>query len=173
MSAHSAGLDSFPGALVLLVYGLPVLALIVFGFIGSVVEQRHYASLRAREAATAHLPVTATRTLEMDRAVAEAWLTTAAVVISQDHFKRFLANLRKIFGGRLGSYETLLDRARREALLRLKEQCPTADIIANLRLETSCIVKSSGNQGMVGVEILAYGTAVRYGIGAPATASAV
>lgn len=148
----------------LLVYGVPLVALVVFGFIGAWLERRHYASIRAREAATANLPATNLRALDDERAVQEAWLVTASVVISIDYFKRFLAGWRKVFGGRVRSYETLLDRARREALLRLKEQCPSADLIANLRFDTSCIANARGRnrQTVAGVEVLASGTAIRF-----------
>lgn len=145
----------------LLVYLLPVLGLIFFGFIGAYVEKKHYASIRAREAATATLPIMAARTLEADRAVADARLVVVEVMISHDYFKRYLAQLRNFFGGRIRSYDTLMDRARREALLRLKEQSPGASIIANLRLETVCISTQTKN-AVVGVSIVAYGTAIRY-----------
>jgi uncharacterized protein YbjQ (UPF0145 family) len=46
---------------------------------------------------------------------------SGSVVVSVDYFKRFLAGLRTLVGGRVTSYETLLDRARREAILRCKE----------------------------------------------------
>lgn len=147
----------------LLVYGLPVLGLIFFGFIGAHVERKHYASIREREAATQALPIFAGRTLDPAHTVAEARLVSTEVVISHDYFKRFLASLRTIFGGRIPSYETLMDRARREALLRLKEQCPQASVLANLRLETIAISKRSGNKGVIAVEVLAYATAIRYG----------
>jgi uncharacterized protein YbjQ (UPF0145 family) len=159
-------------AVILLVYGLPVLGLIFFGFIGSYVERKHYASIRAREAATAALPIVTLKTLDPEKIVASARLVSTAVVISHDHFKRFLANLRSIFGGRIRSYDTLMDRARREALLRLKAQCPEASIIANLRLETLTVAKSAGNRGVIAVEVIAYGTAVRYGLDRPTPASA-
>ena len=156
------GLESFEWIILLLVYGVPLLALIVFGLIGATVEKRHYASIRTREAATAWLPAVTLKRIVSDRVVAEARLVAAEVTISHDHFKRFLANLRKIFGGRLRSYETLIDRARREALLRLKEQCPDASLIANVRFETSTVTSSRGNRGVVAVELLVYGTAIRY-----------
>ncbi len=145
----------------LLIYLLPVIGLIFFGFIGAYVEKKHYASIRAREAATAALPLMAARTLEADRPVADARLVVAEVMISHDYFKRYLAQLRNFFGGRIRSYDTLMDRARREALLRLKEQSPGASIIANLRLETVCISTQTKN-AVVGVSIVAYGTAIRY-----------
>ena len=54
--------------------------------------------------------------------VTESTLIAGSVVISVDYFKRFLAGLRAIFGGRIKSYESLLDRARREALMRIKQK---------------------------------------------------
>ncbi len=154
-------LETYDWIAVALVYGLPILGLIFFGFIGAYVERRHYAALRIREAATARLPIMTARTLETGRLVADARLVATEVMISHDYFKRFLAQLRNLFGGRIRSYDTLLDRARREALLRLKEQCPDASIIANLRLETLCVTTSRRNS-IVGVELIAYGTAIRY-----------
>lgn len=158
----SNGLESVEWIILLLVYGLPLLALIIFGLIGATVEKRHYASIRAREAATASLPAVTLRKIISDRVVIDTRLVAAEVAISHDHFKRFLANLRKIFGGRLRSYETLVDRARREALLRLKEQCPDASLIANVRFETSMSSSARGNRGLIAVELIAYGTAIRF-----------
>lgn len=148
--------------IVLIFWAIPIVGLIIFGFIGNWVEKKHFASIRAREAATAALPIVTLKRLDPGQPIARAWLVSAAVVISHDHFKRFLANLRSIFGGRIAAYDTLMDRARREALLRLKEQCPDATLIANLRLETLAISKAAGNKGVIAVEVLAYGTAVRY-----------
>ncbi len=86
-----------------------------------------------------------------------------SAVISIDYFKRFLAILRNIFGGRIRSYESLVDRARREAILRMKAEAKKnhADIIINFRMETSTIGRSANQKGQVGsVEALAYGTAI-------------
>ena len=47
-------------------------------------------------------------------------LVQGSAVISIDYFKRMLAALRNIVGGEVKSYETLVDRARREATLRMK-----------------------------------------------------
>ena len=90
-------------------------------------------------------------------------LVCGSVVISSDYFKRILASLRGIVGGRVKSYESLLDRSRREAILRLKEQAlqQGANLIVNLRLETSAIGNSANQKGHIGsVETFAYGTAL-------------
>ena len=88
-------------------------------------------------------------------------LVRGNVVISVDYFKRFVAYLRMIFGGRVHTYESLIDRARREAILRMQERARAlgAGKIFNVRLETSSI--SKGRRETIGsVEVLAYGTAV-------------
>jgi len=87
---------------------------------------------------------------------------TGSVVISIDYFKKAASALRALVGGPVKSYETLLDRAKREAILRLKESCPGADEIVNLRLETMPLAGSQRNQ-VTSVEVLAYGTAIYYG----------
>ena len=69
--------------------------------------------------------------------------------------------LRSILGGRITAYETLLDRARREAVLRMKEEASAlnANIIYNIKLETASISKNAA--GSIGsVEVFAYGTAI-------------
>ena len=83
------------------------------------------------------------------------------VVISVDYFKRFVAHLRMIFGGRVHTYESLLDRGRREALLRMQAEASDlgATMIFNTRFETSSISKG-GRDSVGSVEVLAYGTAV-------------
>jgi uncharacterized protein YbjQ (UPF0145 family) len=76
-----------------------------------------------------------------------------------DYFKRLSAGLRSLLGGRISAYESLVDRARREAVLRMKRhaQDQGATHIFNVKLETSSI--SKGNRGQIGsVEIFAYGT---------------
>jgi uncharacterized protein YbjQ (UPF0145 family) len=61
------------------------------------------------------------------------------------------------------SYETLIDRGRREAILRMKEQTPDADIIINTRIETSVIGATANQKNAVGsIEVFAYGTAITY-----------
>ena len=71
---------------------------------------------------------------------------------------------RNVFGGRIRSFESLLDRAKREAILRMKEQYPDGHIIVNLRLNTSQIGSTQGKKGLGAVEVLASGTVVRYSV---------
>jgi uncharacterized protein YbjQ (UPF0145 family) len=148
--------------IVLLPLLLPLSLLILGWLVGSHLEKRHYQSIREREGRTAHLPAVPTRSADATRTIADARLVIASVVISLDYFKRFLAALRKIFGGNVRAYESLMDRARREAVLRLKEQAVGADIVLNLRMETANIARARQGKGIGAVEVLASGTAVRY-----------
>lgn len=139
-----------------------VLPVVLGYFFGRRAERLHFESIHAREKDWLHLPATASKhPLIKGRAVTDAKLVTGSMVVSIDYFKRALGALRNIIGGSVQSYETLLDRARREAVLRLKESCKGADEVVNLRLETSSI---SGKQpGTVAcVEVVAYGTAIYY-----------
>lgn len=131
--------------------------------IGSAVERRHYRLLRARERRSRSLPVATLREPPPSWQVEEAALVTGSCVVSLDYFKRFVAGLRLLFGGRIAGYETLLDRARREALLRMVESAHAAGYraVIGVRLETSQIAATTRQGGTAGVEVLAWGTALR------------
>ncbi len=129
-----------------------------YGF-GHYAETRHYKSIIQRETELRNIPVITTKFPPLDRPV-NVELVTGSVVISIDFFKRFLAALRNLVGGRVTAYESLLDRARREAILRMKQQTLGlgGHIIFNVKLETASIHKGRGSVGSV--EVLVYGTAL-------------
>ena len=109
-----------------------------------------------------HVPLLTAKTLDMaPEQVESAYLVQGSAVISIDYFKRLLAGLRNLVGGRISAYESLLDRARREALLRMKESAPDASMIINVRLENAAIGMSAQQGNLGSVEVLAYGTAVK------------
>ncbi len=132
--------------------------------IGSWIEARHYKKIQQNEDAFADLIVTNLTTLP-NHQIEDSMLVLGNVVISLDYFKRFIASLRMLFGGRLVAYEPLLDRARREAILRMKEQARIngCDLIINFRMETSRLANDNQqrNNSTAGVEILVYGTAIK------------
>ena len=138
------------------------LILIALGYsVGTVAEKRHYKSIEQREAAFLDMPAVTLGKSAVDAStVVKSQLVAGSAVIAIDYFKRFLAGLRNIFGGNVKSYESLIDRARREAVLRMKEQAGEAAIIVNVRIETSTIGKSKRKQKSTCVEALAYGTAL-------------
>ncbi len=129
-------------------------------FFGSYAEKKHYESIEKREKLYMRLPATTSKKpIGALPPVRESKLVTGSVVISVDYFKRIMAALRAFFGGNISAYETLVDRARREAILRMKESCPNANQLINLRIETSSIAKGAKQQ-IGSVEVLAYGTAI-------------
>ena len=140
-----------------------VIVLIVIGYIaGNWAESRHYRSIEEREKALLAIPAMASQRGHVsEEQIESALLVHGSAVISVDYFKRILAGLKNIVGGRVSSYETLLDRARREAILRMKEMAPDADLIVNVRIETATIGRGRGNKGTACVEALAYGTAIK------------
>jgi uncharacterized protein YbjQ (UPF0145 family) len=130
-------------------------------FAGRWNERRHYASIRRREKELAGVLVFSNRFPPAASGRIDTRLVTGSVVISEDYFKGVVAGLQKFFGGRMRSYESLLDRARREAVLRMKAEAHGlgAKLIINVKFQTFAI--GGRAQGSVkGVEILAYGTAV-------------
>ncbi|MDX1509023.1 MAG: heavy metal-binding domain-containing protein [Woeseiaceae bacterium] len=144
-------------------WGLPLALLIGTYFVGSYLERRHFKSIQEREQALHGFPVTSFEALPPNWHVERAELVTGSVVVSLDYFKRVIAGLRGIIGGRVKTYEPLLERARREALLRMNESAKANgyDAVINVRLETSRLANSrrDGNS-TAGVEMLAFGTAI-------------
>lgn len=140
------------------------ISLIALGyFVGTVTEARHYRSIARREKEFLNLPAVTLRNVYEDLDIEKVQFVSGSVVISVDYFKRFLAGLRNLFGGEMKSFETLIDRARREAILRMKEMAKEADVILNLRIETCSIGKSAYNRRTIGsIEAIAYGTAVTF-----------
>jgi uncharacterized protein YbjQ (UPF0145 family) len=139
--------------------GIPLLIIIIALITGSTIEKRHYRSIDKRERNLGSIPLLNGKKYPKDYPIADSRLVSGSVVISYDHFKRFLAGLRQIFGGEIKAYVSLVDRGRREAILRMKEKCRNADLIVNFRIETSSI--SKGKRRSIGsVEVFAYGTAL-------------
>ena len=120
-------------------FALPLVVLLLAYFVGTWLENRHLHSIRTREAEFKGFPVTTFEALPSEWRVGTSALVTGSVVVSLDYFKRVIAGLRALIGGRIKTYEPLLDRARREALLRMKEQAHAGgyDAVINVRIETS------------------------------------
>lgn len=145
--------------------GLPLVLLMVAYFIGSYIEKKHFRSIRRREADALGFPVVSLNTMPDDWNVSSSDMVTGSIVISLDYFKRVIAGLKGLVGGRIKTYEPLLDRARREAMLRMIASARSQgyDAIFNVRLETSRLANATRNgTGIAGVEMLAFGTAVKF-----------
>ena len=148
------------------------IVLLAIGFFaGRALETRHYASIRAREKEMSSVLTFGTRLPPDLGNRQECHLVTGCVVISSDYFKKFVLGLRNLVGGRSRGYETLLDRGRREAMLRMKEEARRlgCSLVVNVKFESTSI---SGNRGGVpAFEILAFGTALAPPAGSPPAAN--
>lgn len=145
-------------------FGVPLFLIVTAYFAGSLLERRHFSSIRKREAELHGFPVLTFEDLPDDWRVRSSEMVAGNIVVSLDYFKRIIAGLRGIIGGRVKTYEPLLERARREAVLRMAEEARSLGYhaVVNVRLETSRLANSTrdGN-GTAGIEMLAFGTALR------------
>lgn len=141
------------------------IGLLVLGYCaGTYFERKHYREIQVRERKTKHIPLITFGAKQPLPPAAAAQLFVGSVVVSADYFKIVTASLRNLIGGRVVAYESLLDRGRREALLRMKEQAIRwgATQVVNVRLETASIGNPTGdNNGLVAIEVVAYGTGLR------------
>ena len=134
---------------------ISIIAILIGFFVGGAREKKHFAELREREAALlAKMPTRADRGNRLK--TGEVYLVTGSVVVAGDAFKTFISGIKSFFGGSMGAYEALLDRARREAVCRLRESALASGAreIVDLHIETSYL-------DQIGVEVSAYATAVR------------
>lgn len=130
---------------------------------GGILERRHLRNLLVLESGSQGVLALTVEDLPPGWQVKSCELVMGNVVISQDYFKRFAASIKGIFGGNIRVFEPLLQRARREALVRMKGVAHARgyDTIINVRIETSRLANSRRDgKGTAGVEILAFGTAI-------------
>lgn len=140
---------------------IAIALLVICYFTGRTREKRHYKSIREREVELYKQPhINFSKNVNISQPVKNAQLVSASVVIGCDYFKVFLASLRNIFGGNVSAYESVLDRGRREAILRIRESAyrMRADLVMNIKIETVMLSEQTMSQ----VCITAYGTAVEY-----------
>ena len=90
-------------------------------------------------------------------------LVTGSAAIANNYFVAFLAGFKHLFGGEMKGYTQMCEEARRLALVRLLQEAESigATAVYNVRFETATIVSAQNNKQSGGVELIAYGTAVR------------
>lgn len=137
-----------------LVVGMSIVTLLGAFFIGSWQEKRHFQRLEQAEDELSGILVTDLKHFPQNWQADGASLVCGEVVIANDKFKTWIAGWINLTGGRVFSYETLLERARREAIVRMMRdaQALDANAVWNVRILTSVI----GG----GVEAVAFGTAL-------------
>jgi len=139
------------------------LLLILLGlFVGGWQERSHFASILRREQQMAETLVTQVKSFPSSMpGDAPPMLMVAEVVVATDYLKSFLAKLRNIFGGEVRSYQSLLERARREATLRIlaRARHQGYNAVCNMRYQTADVGGNSTMRSVAMVAILATGTA--------------
>jgi uncharacterized protein YbjQ (UPF0145 family) len=145
--------------------GLAIAPIMLLGawISGGILERRHLKSLLLLEGGSRDVLAVTIEDLPPHWHVESCELVMGNVVISQDYFKRVVASVKGIFGGNISVLEPLLERARREALIRMKGVAHARgyDTIINVRIETAALGRARRDgKGVAGVEILAFGTAV-------------
>ena len=83
-------------------------------------------------------------------------LVTGSTIKTKDIIKDIGAGLKSMVGGKLGSYEKLMDEARSEAIEQMVSQAEAlgANAIVGVRFESTEVAAGAA-------EILAYGTAIK------------
>ncbi|MCD7879591.1 MAG: YbjQ family protein [Candidatus Gastranaerophilales bacterium] len=141
-----------------------ILLLIGTYITGCIIEKKHYKKIQQREIALIKKPFInfGAKKWRTKRKIKKVELVTGEVVISGDYFKNFVVGLKNLVGGRLTPYESVLDRARREAILRMREKARGANIIVNTRIESILMNNIYSKNTVARCAIIAYGTAVTY-----------
>lgn len=147
---------------ILVTVGIAIFLLVLGFVVGSTIEKRHYASIRERERKYRDILLIPVRTPPPSMRGLHSEFVSGNVVIAIDRFKLFLAFFRNLIGGRVSAYETLIERARREAILRMKEEAKAknAKYILNVKFSTANILSGQNNNSGGCVEVIAYGTAL-------------
>lgn len=143
--------------------GFFIVLLLVGVIFGAAAEKRHFKEIRLREEELRDILVFNEKRPPMDRAFREGVLVVGSVVVAEDYFKRTAAALRSFVGGKLTAYESLMDRGRREAIVRMKAKARErgATMVFNVHFETSSLAEGSrGQRPMFSAEFIAYGTAL-------------
>ena len=141
-----------------------VVCLIICYFTGNIIEKNHYKKIKQREIALYKSPcISFGKPVLKDSTIKNGFLVSGCIVIGCDYFKAFVAGLKNLFGGNVSAYESVLDRGRREAILRMREQAVSmgAKSVVNVKIET-IMVDPIGTKTNPKVCITAYGTAIKY-----------
>ena len=142
--------------------GVPLILLLVGYLAGRMIEAKHYRSLDRREQQTKAFPTA--NYCPVDWEADASVLVSGSAVISIDYYKGFASVIRGLFGGSLVHLNPIMERGRREAILRMKEAAIAQgyDAVMNVRLETARLASSGSDfKATTGIEMLAYGTAIR------------
>ena len=100
-----------------------------------------------------------------NREIKQTKMLMANVVMSPSWVQMWIGGIMSLFGGQINVFTKVVDWARREAQQRLREKVAEEgfDEVINMRIETTMLTTTRGGKDKTsGVEILAYGTAIKY-----------
>ena len=104
---------------VIIQLGVFVILLAIGLFAGRANERKHFRELAENEERLRDIEIRGGRVGADAGALQRGTLVIGSVVIAEDYFKRVAAGLKSLVGGNLRSYESLLERGRREAIVRM------------------------------------------------------
>ena len=122
--------------------GLPAAVLFVGWLVGHLSETKHERSLAAREEALKDIETTDLRNPPgFAGAEGPCSLVSGEAVVASDTFKTWVFGLKNIVGGESKTFTRLFDRARRAALLRMKERAHElgCNAVCNVRFDSADI----------------------------------
>ena len=100
-----------------------------------------------------------------NREIKQTKMLMANVVMSPSWVQMWIGGIMSLFGGQINVFTKVVDWARREAQQRLREKVAEEgfDEVINMRIETTMLTTTRGGKDKTsGVEILAYGTAIKH-----------
>jgi len=126
--------------------------------LASWLERVHLRSLNAREAPLENILVTTSKRPPPDEPEG-CTLLVGSVVVAHDYFRTLIIAIRRLIGGNIKPYERLVQRGRREALIRLKEEADLLGIekVINIRFDTTTV----SGRFLHAIETIAYGTGIK------------
>jgi len=135
----------------------PVMTLIIGGIWGRIGQQRHFSHMDKAEESLSDIVLFNSKPKNI-MAAQQAILVQGNVVMSIDYFRFFLGSWRNMLGGKVSTFQINLERGRREAIIRMRQAAKDlgADCVYNIKVESMAVGTGRG------VEVLAYGTAVKY-----------
>ena len=125
---------------------------------------RHEQDLRARELLSSGAPLLLAGKAP-DTGLSAPCLVYGSVALSHAAVRSLPVVFRQLIGGRVPVLEAMVTRARREAVLRLREAAREVDaeVVANVRFETHRLrgVPLFFGGTLMAIEVVAFGTALR------------
>lgn len=139
--------------------GLQVVSVGVLGWLlATWLERRHFQSMNEREIPLQDVQVNTAKRVSSCEPEGVT-LLIGSVVVAHDYFRTLIIFLRRVVGGNIRPYERLVQRGRREALIRLREEAELRGIdkVVNVRFTTTAV----SGRFLHAIEMVAYGTGVR------------